>query len=86
MKYEQELDKKTRKLGQTSPKTGHTTSIHADLYSYNCGPEKLHLYRTNEQGQSFKIGRMTRQEVADIAPILVKWLVEAEVVDDYDGD
>ena len=86
MKYDQNLDKFSRKLGQTKPRNGHITSIHADLYSYNNGKEKLHLYRTNEQGVTFKVGRLTKEEVADLAPILVKWLVEPDVIDDWDGE
>jgi len=72
MPYEKSLDVETFK----ETKEFEDTRIHIGVYSYNGGEKKLQVTRENksasEEWQFVKLGRMSKDEVKDIVPIMMK--------------
>ena len=58
-----------------------TSKIIVAVFSYNNGQAKLQLSRENIEGSSFpfsKLGRMTKEEVEKIMPLMEKALKKME--------
>ena len=72
MPYDASLDvstfKETKDFGETRVTVG--------VFSYNGGEPKLQLSRenlnANEEWRFAKLGRMTKEEVQEVAPLIVK--------------
>ncbi len=65
---DQEIFKEIKEFGETRIAIG--------VYSYNNGERKLQITRevktTNEEWRFTKLGRMTKEEVKEIVPIMMK--------------
>ena len=74
MPYDKELDKETFK----EVKEFEDTRISVGVYSYNAGLKKMQLSRENLNADGewrfAKLGRMTKEEAQEIAPLMVKAL------------
>lgn len=74
MPYDPKLDQETFK----ETKQFNETRISVGVFSYNGGEKKLQLSRenlgTDEEWRFAKLGRMTKNEAKEIAPILLKAL------------
>ncbi len=72
MPYDQSLDVATFK----EVKDFGETRITVGVYSYNEGEKKLQLARENraqtDEWRFAKLGRMTKQEVKEIIPVMMK--------------
>ncbi len=72
MPYDQSLDVATFK----ETKDFESTRITVAVFSYNNGPKKLQIGRenlsANEEWRFNKLGRMTKPEVQEILPIMMK--------------
>lgn len=72
MPYDQSLDqecfKELKEFGESR--------ISVAVFSYNNGPKKLQVTRENKSAEGewrfTKLGRMTKQEVKEIVPIMMK--------------
>jgi len=72
MPYEKSLDAELFK----ETKEFADTRIHVGVYSYNGGEKKLQITRENknasEEWQFVKLGRMTKDEVKEVVPVMMK--------------
>ena len=72
MPYDQSLDVSTWK----EVKEFEETRITVGVFSYNEGPKKLQISRenmnANEEWRFAKLGRMTKDEVIEVAPLIAK--------------
>lgn len=70
MPYDSELDKSLFSKFWESAEQRLTVSV----YSYNQGPKKLQISRQNKDEQGdfkfFKLGRMTKEEIESLLPLL----------------
>ena len=70
MPYDNELDKSLFSKSYESAEQRLTVSV----YSYNQGPKKLQISRQNKDEQGdfkfFKLGRMTKEEIESLLPLL----------------
>lgn len=72
MPYDQSLDvasfKESKEFGDTRITVG--------VFSYNDGPKKLQISRENQSQEGewrfAKLGRMTKEEVKDVLPLIEK--------------
>lgn len=74
MPYDKDLDKETFK----EVKEFEDSRISVGVYSYNEGIKKLQISRENLNADGewrfAKLGRMTKEEAQEIAPLIVKAL------------
>jgi hypothetical protein len=72
MPYDKSLDVETFK----ETKEFEDTRISVGVYSYNEGQKKLQISRENMNAEGewrfAKLGRMTKEEAAEVAPLIAK--------------
>ena len=72
MPYDKSLDKETFKEAREF----QDTRISVGIYSYNGGEKKLQISREDMDGNGewrfAKLGRMTKPEIKEVVPILMK--------------
>ena len=68
MPYDKSLDVETKEFTDTR--------IHVGVYSYNGGEKKLQITRENknrnDEWQFVKMGRLNKEEVKEIVPVIMK--------------